>query len=100
MLDGRKFKEGNNRKRIDLVILLYLSYLTMLLSDFVIDSVHYQSVSNQFMYGTLFLVSITGFSILIAILVSIRLLFRKMIRARRIKKLRIQAAEKRAFIIE
>jgi hypothetical protein len=46
LIGGRRFEEKNYMARIDQVILLYLTYLLVLLTDYVIDGIHYQSVSN------------------------------------------------------
>jgi hypothetical protein len=59
MLGTKRLKRDNYKSRLDLTILLYLTYLTVCLTDYVEDSIHYQSVSNQFMYGTIVLFAVT-----------------------------------------
>ena len=41
------------------VIILFLSYLLLLLTDYVQDEIHYESISDQFVYGTLILIAVT-----------------------------------------
>jgi hypothetical protein len=68
LLSSRKYESGDGLHRLDLVIELYLTYLLMLLTDFVQDSVHYQSISNQFIYGTLAMISIAAVNLTFLIL--------------------------------
>ena len=41
------------------VVILFLSYLLLLLTDYVQDEIHYESISDQFVYGTLILIAVT-----------------------------------------
>ncbi len=41
------------------MVILFLSYLLLLLTDYVQDEIHYESISYQFVYGTLILVAIS-----------------------------------------
>ncbi len=41
------------------MVILFLSYLLLLLTDFVLDEIHYESISDQFVYGTLILIAVT-----------------------------------------
>jgi hypothetical protein len=60
-LGYRRYEGGTNGVRFDLTVELFLTYLLLLLSDFVIDRHHYQTVSNLFIYGTLVMVGATTF---------------------------------------
>lgn len=60
LLSSRKYESGDGLHRLDLVIELYLTYLLLLLTDFVQDKIHYQSISNQFIYGSLAMISIAA----------------------------------------
>lgn len=42
MLSHRRFQTGNSQARIDAVIELYLTYLMVLLTDYVQDKIHFQ----------------------------------------------------------
>ena len=41
------------------VVILFLSYLLLLLTDYVQNEIHYASISDQFVYGTLILIAVT-----------------------------------------
>ncbi len=49
------------------VVILFLSYLLLLLTDYVQDEIHYESISEQFVYGTLILIAVT---LIIALFIS------------------------------
>lgn len=56
LLAYQTLESGNVQARLDQVIILFLSYLLILLTDYVFDSHHYESISNYFLLGTLALV--------------------------------------------
>lgn len=64
LLENRKYKEGMFLARIDALIMLFLSYLILLLTDYVEDKIHYQEISNLFIYGTFAMVGINAGSII------------------------------------
>jgi hypothetical protein len=83
MLGYRRLKSGNYSTRIDLAIVLMLSYLLLLLTDYVIDGKHYQTVSNLFIYGSLALISRTLLGISYDIVNKIRRIIKKALKKRR-----------------
>jgi hypothetical protein len=86
MLGGRRLKTGNISTRIDLVILLFLSYQLLLLTDYVIDPRHYQDISNLFLYGTMVLISKTLLEISFNIVIKLRPIIKKALKRRRLRK--------------
>jgi hypothetical protein len=68
-LISTKTQEGNRYNYFAIfeqVVILFLSYLLLLLTDYVQDEIHYESISYQFVYGTLILIAV---SLIIALFV-------------------------------
>jgi hypothetical protein len=86
LLGGRRYEEGNLVVILDHFIVLYLTYLLLLLSDFVQDARHFQSVSNQFLYATLFLIGFNLAILVIEILNKIRKLCKRFFLHRKLRK--------------
>jgi hypothetical protein len=87
MLGYPKLKTDNNLLRLSLLIMLYLSYLLVLLTDYVKDSHHYQSISNQFLVATLVLIGVNLASIAYDAFKMIRIRHEKYKKAKRHHKL-------------
>jgi hypothetical protein len=83
-LGYRRYEAGTYGVRFDLTIELFLSYLLLLLSDYVIDRKHYQTVSNLFIYGTLVMVGTTGLVLIYQVL---KIIYRKIKRRQHWKRI-------------
>lgn len=89
MLGARRLQSrlANWLERFNLTVVLYLSYLLLLLSDYVIDEIHYQSICNQFMYATLAMIFVNLMSILVTPVLNLVRLVRRCCYRRKLNKL-------------
>jgi len=58
MLSGRRYESHNPIRCFDMLVQVYLSYLLLILSNFVVDELNFQPASNQFIVALILLVSV------------------------------------------
>jgi hypothetical protein len=58
MLSGRRYESHNPVRCFDMLVQVYLSYLLLVLSNFVVDESNFQPASNQFIAALMLLVSV------------------------------------------
>ena len=59
ILSYRTLDKGNYLARLEQCIILFLTYVMVLLTDYVEDSVHFESISRCFLYGSYTLIGVS-----------------------------------------
>ena len=57
-MSGRRYESHNPIRCFDMLVQVYLSYLLLILSNFVVDELNFQPASNQFIVALILLVSV------------------------------------------
>ena len=57
-MSGRRYESHNPIRCFDMLVQVYLSYLLLILSNFVVDELNFQPASNQFIAALMLLVSV------------------------------------------